>query len=109
MVNAESGAHGGVVSALNSCKLRFSVTWEGTMRIGTKSLFVGLSVIAAVAVSATPSEAAKRKAAKCDISRACTGACTAGSCEIRRCDADGKSYAYFPPMTCGLGACPPKC
>jgi len=77
------------------------------MKISTKSLVVGLSLVAALAISAAPSEAAKHKRmAKCDPGHACTANCKSGSCEIRRCDADGKSYSYLPAMTCGQLACP---
>ena len=79
------------------------------MKISKQSVLAGMAVMVAMAISASPSEAAKRKAAKCDISRACSANCKSGSCEIRRCDPDGKTYLYLMPLTCGQAACPPKC
>lgn len=80
------------------------------MNIGPKLLLVGLAAVAAVAMSAGPSDAAKRRAAKCDVSRACAAHCTGNTCELRRCDPDGKSYVHLPLLTCAKGTtCPPPC
>lgn len=79
------------------------------MRISAKSVLAGVAVIAAIAVSTAPSEAAKRKTAKCDVGSACSANCKGNTCELRRCDADGKTYVYFPLNTCAKGVCPPKC
>lgn len=79
------------------------------MKTRVKSVLLGIAIVAAVAISAAPSEAAKKKVAKCDPMHSCTANCKNGSCEIMRCDPDGKTRSYLPPMTCGQQACPAKC
>jgi hypothetical protein len=79
------------------------------MKSITKLLLAGAVVVAAIAVSAAPSEAAKKKtSAKCAPTIACS-VCTGKSCELKRCDADGKLYSYFPPQICTQPNCPQKC
>lgn len=82
------------------------------MKVVAKSVtLVGIVAVAALAVSASPSEAAKRRMhAKCDVSRACAANCNANTCELRRCEADGKTYVTLPFLSCAKGTtCPPPC
>lgn len=79
------------------------------MKSITKLLLAGLVVAAAIAMTAVPSEAAKKKvAAKCDPSRTCS-VCVGKSCELKRCDADGKVYTSLPSQVCIQPNCPAKC
>ena len=77
------------------------------MKFSVKSLLVGAAVVAAVAISAAPSEAAKKKvAAKCDPLISCITSCKGNTCETRRCEADGKSYPSLVPTICTKPNCP---
>jgi hypothetical protein len=81
------------------------------MTFKTKLLLAGLVATAAIAMTAVPSEAAKKKvAAKCEPLSSCS-VCKGATCEVRRCDADGKWYSTLlisSPM-CTQPNCPSKC
>jgi hypothetical protein len=81
------------------------------MKAITKFLLVGAVAVTAIALSAAPSEAAKKKAktaALCNPAHLCASNCTGGLCKVNICGGDGKWYqALFTPVC--VGACPPAC
>ena len=81
------------------------------MKFASTRLLVGVAAIIIVAITAMPSEAAKKKvtAAKCDPVAGCAANCKGSSCELRRCEADGKSYTNLVSPVCLLPNCPSKC
>jgi hypothetical protein len=81
----------------------------GNMKNRARLLFVAVAAVAVVGISSAPSEAAKKRMAKCDVSRACSANCKGNTCEMRRCDPDGKTYVHLPLLTCAKGTCPPAC
>jgi hypothetical protein len=80
------------------------------MKSIAKILLVGAVAMTAIAFTAAPSEAAKRKAAgPCVPGITCTATCKGGSCPVNVCGGDGKWYrAVFTPV-CVQPACPAKC
>jgi hypothetical protein len=76
----------------------------------SKILLTGAVAVAAIAISAAPSEAAKKKAKPCGIpGTLCAAGKPAGVNNVNICGGDGKWYrAQFTP-TCMQPACPPKC
>jgi hypothetical protein len=73
----------------------------------TRHLLVGAVALAAIAFSAAPSEAAKKKAAtKCDPMISCIANCKGNTCETKRCEADGKVYSSLLPTVCIKPNCP---
>jgi hypothetical protein len=80
------------------------------MKSITKLLLAGAVAIAALALAAAPSEAAKKKqaAAKCTAGIDCS-ICKGKSCEVKRCDADGKLYDNLVSRVCLPPNCPQKC
>jgi hypothetical protein len=81
------------------------------MKSITKLLLAGAVVLAAIAISAAPSEAAKKKvAAKCDPFISCSVcAAKSKSCELKSCGADGKLYDNVVSRVCTQPDCPKKC
>ena len=78
------------------------------MKSISKLLILGTFAVAAIALSAAPSEAAKKKAKKM---APCTPGmtCTAPDSMVKVCGGDGKWYqAIFTPVCVGP-VCPAKC
>lgn len=73
-------------------------------------LLVGAITAMAIAISAAPSEAAKRQKAKaCAPMMSCSVGCKKGTCNVMSCGADGKMHkATFQPV-CTQPFCPPVC
>ena len=80
------------------------------MKSITKMLLVGAFTVAAVGLTAMPSQAAKKRAAApCTPGMVCTAKCSGSSCNVMACGGDGKLYpALFTPV-CLSPACPSKC
>ena len=79
------------------------------MKSIAKLLLAGAVVIATLALAAAPSEAAKKRAAaKCDPLMDCS-VCKGKSCEVKRCDLDGKLYSNLIVQVCLQPNCPKKC
>ena len=81
------------------------------MKSIAKILLVGTFAMTAMAISAAPSQAAKKKAAApCVPGLVCTAKCKGSTCNVMACNYEGKwSAAVFTP-TCVSPACPPaKC
>jgi hypothetical protein len=82
------------------------------MKHVTKFLLTGTFAVAAIALSAAPSEAAKRKAkaSSCTPGWTCTApGSNAGWNKVMACGGDGKWYpALFTPY-CAMPFCPPRC
>jgi hypothetical protein len=78
------------------------------MKSLSKLLLACAVALAAIAISAAPSDAAKKKMAKCDPVAGCA-VCKGKSCELMRCEADGKIYSHLPNQTCTPPNCPQKC
>lgn len=84
------------------------------MKSITKFLLAGAVAVAVIAISAAPSEAAKKKAkaaAPCMAGMLCTSAETShGWSKVMICGGDGKWYqALFTPWCVTGGICPPAC
>ena len=81
------------------------------MKSIAKFLLVSAVAVTAIALSAAPSEAAKKKAkaaATCHPAYLCSSDCNGGTCKVNICGGDGKWYqALFTPFC--TGACPPSC
>lgn len=85
------------------------------MKVFAKILMVGAVAVVAIAISAAPSEAAKKKRmamkpTTCTAPALCSAECQGGGCKVNFCGpSDGKWY--WSPLTpwCIGGACPPKC
>ena len=80
----------------------------------TKFLLVGAVAVTAIALSAVPSEAAKKKAkamAPCTPGMTCTAPGSSGGLsKVMACGGDGKWYpALFTPYCMTGGICPPAC
>ncbi len=73
----------------------------------TKFLLAGAVVVAAIAISTAPSEAAKKKA---KVPALCTPGftCSSGG-KVMACGGDGKWYPAFLTPICAEPFCPPKC
>lgn len=84
------------------------------MKSLTKILLVGAVAVMAIAVSAAPSEAAKKKQMKAASSCApagtlCSTGCVGSGCKIKVCGGDGQLYqAMFTPV-CFNAVCPKAC
>jgi hypothetical protein len=79
------------------------------MKSIAKILLVGTFAMTAMAISAAPSDAAKRKAAAapCVPGLVCTAKCKGATCNVMACNYQGKwSAAVFTPV-CTQPACPP--
>lgn len=78
----------------------------------SKILLTGAFAVAAIALSAAPSEAAKKKgkaAAPCLPSTMCSVGKPAGVNNVNWCGVDGKWYKAQVTPTCMQPWCPPKC
>jgi hypothetical protein len=76
-----------------------------------KVLLVGAVAVMAIAISAAPSEAARKKAKKmaaCTPMMTCSTACKGGSCQVMACGVDGKRHTALPPV-CMQPFCPSAC
>lgn len=87
------------------------------MKSISKILLVGAVSVMAIAISAAPSEAAKKKrhakmaaaSTTCKDAGMCSTNCQGNSCSVNVCAPDGKWVpAIFTPV-CIKGQCPPKC
>ena len=81
------------------------------MKSIAKLLLVGAVAMTAFAITAVPSQAAKKAAAApCVPGLVCTAKCKGDSCKVMACNYEGKwSAAMFTP-TCVSPVCPPaKC
>ena len=87
------------------------------MKSISKILLVGAIAVMAIAVTAVPSDAAKKKKmaeaaapAPCVVGTICKGTCDANqACAVNVCAADGKSYPAFLTPVCFGAACPAAC
>ena len=87
------------------------------MKSITKLLLVGAIAVLAIAVTAVPSDAAKKKKmaaaaapAPCAVGTICKGACDANqACQVNVCAADGKWTPAFLTPVCFGPACPAAC
>jgi hypothetical protein len=80
------------------------------MKSMTKILLVSAIAVTAIAISAAPSEAAKKKRmaaqASCHPAYLSSSDCTGGLCKVNICGGDGKWYwAMFTPW-CVSPVCP---
>ena len=82
------------------------------MKSIAKLLLAGVVAIVAIAMSAAPSEAAKKKkAAKpaaCTALTMCAANCKGSECQVMQCT-DGKWWVVFYSPVCYGTSCPPKC
>jgi hypothetical protein len=79
------------------------------MKSIAKVLLVGAVAVMAIAVSAAPSEAAKKsKKAACMPMMTCSTACKGSNCKQMACGVDGKLHAAVPPV-CTKPFCPSAC
>jgi hypothetical protein len=81
------------------------------MKSIARVLLVGAVAAMAIAVSAAPSEAAKKKAKKmaaCTPMMTCSTACKGVNCNHMACGIDGKWHAAIPPV-CTKPFCPSAC
>ena len=82
------------------------------MKSITKFLLIGTIAVVAIAMSAAPSDAAKRKRAaasgSCSDAGLCAAPCNAQSCGIMICDWHQKKWVPTA-MECLAGQCPNKC
>jgi hypothetical protein len=76
----------------------------------SKILLTGAVAVAAIALSAAPSEAAKKKAkAPCLPGPMCSSGKATGVNSVNFCGVDGKLYKAQVTPTCMQPFCPPKC
>jgi hypothetical protein len=82
------------------------------MKSIAKILLVGAVAVTAIAISAAPSEAAKRKAktaTACIPATLCSAGPAAGVNRVNVCGTDSKWYQAVVTPTCAQPICPPKC
>ena len=85
------------------------------MKSLTRILLVGAVAVMAIAVSAAPSEAAKKKAKKAaatcgQAGTLCSAECVGTGCKVKVCGGDGKLYqAIFTPVCLTAAVCPKAC
>jgi hypothetical protein len=89
------------------------------MKSIAKLLLVGAVAVTAIAISAAPSEAAKKKKMRhraaashsmtCKEAGLCSANCAGATCAVNVCGADGKWYPAVLTPFCLQGQCPPKC
>jgi hypothetical protein len=76
----------------------------------SKILLTGAFAVAAIALSAAPSEAAKKKAkAPCLPGPMCSSGKATGVNNVNFCGVDGKLYKAQVTPICMQPFCPPKC
>jgi hypothetical protein len=77
----------------------------------SKILLTGAVAVTAIAISAAPSEAAKRKAkvTACVPSTLCSSGKASGANNVNVCGVDSKWYRAQVTPTCVQPWCPPKC
>jgi hypothetical protein len=83
------------------------------MKSIARILLVGAIAVMAIAISAAPSEAAKKKRhAKMVCSAAgtlCSAKCAEGTCAMKVCGSDGKWYDAVLTPVCIGASCPKGC
>jgi hypothetical protein len=80
------------------------------MKSFAKFLLVGAVAVTAIALTAAPSEAAKKKmSSTCTPTTLCSAQCKTGSCWIQVCGGDGKWYQALITPVCLEPGCPAKC
>ena len=82
------------------------------MKFIARTLMVGTIAATAFAVSAAPSEAAKKKRHKmaaCTELAVCSTNCSNGACAVKVCGSDGKWYDAFLTPVCFGDGCPKVC
>jgi hypothetical protein len=81
------------------------------MKSIAKFLLVGTFALTAIAISAAPSEAAKKHRAmkSCEVGSHCSTGCANGSCSMKVCGSDGKWYAAVLTPVCLGTTCPSAC
>ena len=83
------------------------------MKAFAKFLMIGAVAVAAIAVSAAPSEAAKRQKVKamtgCGDGGLCSNNCGASGCAVNFCGYDKQWHLAILTPFCLKGQCPPKC
>lgn len=81
------------------------------MKSLAKILLTGAVAVMAIALTAVPSEAAKKKAAK--ASSGCSGVCAThcenGTCNVNVCGVDGQWHIAILTPVCIQNHCPPPC
>jgi hypothetical protein len=82
------------------------------MKSIAKLMLVGTFALATIAISAAPSEAAKRHrhhAKSCELGSHCSASCANGNCTMKVCGTDGKWYDAFLTPVCLGATCPKAC
>jgi hypothetical protein len=79
------------------------------MKSIAKILLVGAVAVTAIALTAAPSEAARKKASTCTPTTLCAGGCSGSSCRVNICGGDGKWYQAWITPVCLQPTCPAKC
>jgi hypothetical protein len=86
------------------------------MKSFAKILLIGAVAVAAIAISAAPSEAAKKKKARtaamsdsCNDAALCSANCGPAGCQVNFCGFDKKWHLSLLTPVCVIGNCPPKC
>jgi hypothetical protein len=84
------------------------------MKSIAKVLLVGAVAVMAIAMSAAPSEAAKKhhkaKAAMgCGDGGLCASTCSGSTCQVNFCGYDKQWHIALLTPICIQGQCPPKC
>ena len=80
------------------------------MKSIAKLLLVGAVAVTAIALTAAPSEAArKRVASTCMPTTLCAGGCSGSSCRVNICGGDGRWYQARITPVCLQPICPLKC
>ena len=82
------------------------------MKSAAKILLVGVVAVVAMAITAVPSEAAKKKKAA-KMSAGCSGICSthceSGTCNVNVCGVDGQWHLAILTPVCIKEHCPPPC
>ena len=82
------------------------------MKSVARILLVGAIAVMAMAITAVPSEAAKKKKVA-KASTACSGICSArcenGTCNVNVCGLDGQWHLAILTPVCVKDHCPPPC
>jgi hypothetical protein len=83
------------------------------MKSFAKIMLVGAIAVMAIAISAAPSEAAKKKkvaaATGCSNAGMCASNCTSGTCQVNICGVDSQWHVAILTPVCVEAHCPSKC
>jgi hypothetical protein len=83
------------------------------MKSITKVLLIGAIAVMTIALTAIPSEAAKKKKGVVKASAGCSGVCAThcekGTCNVNVCGVDGQWHIAILTPVCIQNRCPPPC